>query len=112
VKLYTAEWRGDSGLTSSPTLGRRYLEKCVELGVRKHPRPQGPTIWPLNRDSFDVADIDDAATEFRASTSISRALRAAPLEDFCWIGVQEPNVYGGLAVAMPFIFTGRGTSPR
>jgi predicted TIM-barrel fold metal-dependent hydrolase len=25
------------------------------------------------------------------------------LEDFCWIAVQEPNVYGGLSVAMPFI---------
>ncbi|WP_235609398.1 amidohydrolase family protein, partial [Frankia casuarinae] len=25
------------------------------------------------------------------------------LEDFCWIATQEPNVYGGLAVAMPFI---------
>jgi predicted TIM-barrel fold metal-dependent hydrolase len=23
----------------------------------------------------------------------------------CWIGTQEPNVYGGLAVAMPFIHT-------
>ena len=27
------------------------------------------------------------------------------LDDFCWIGVQEPNVYGGLAVAMPFIYS-------
>ena len=27
------------------------------------------------------------------------------LEDFCWIATQEPNVYGGLAVAMPFIHT-------
>jgi predicted TIM-barrel fold metal-dependent hydrolase len=25
------------------------------------------------------------------------------LDDFCWIAVQEPNVYGGLAVALPFI---------
>ena len=25
------------------------------------------------------------------------------IEDFCWIAVQEPNVYGGLAVLMPFI---------
>ena len=25
------------------------------------------------------------------------------LEDFCWIATQEPNVYGGLAVVMPFI---------
>ena len=27
------------------------------------------------------------------------------LEDFCWIAVQEPNVYAGLAVVMPFIYT-------
>ncbi|EXX84749.1 hypothetical protein BG53_10505, partial [Paenibacillus darwinianus] len=27
------------------------------------------------------------------------------LEDFCWIATQERNVYGGLAVAMPFIHT-------
>ncbi|MDX6240196.1 MAG: uncharacterized protein QOG10_5016, partial [Kribbellaceae bacterium] len=27
------------------------------------------------------------------------------LEDFCWIATQEPNVYGGLAVAMPFMHT-------
>jgi predicted TIM-barrel fold metal-dependent hydrolase len=27
------------------------------------------------------------------------------LEDFCWIATQEPNVYGGLAVAIPFIHT-------
>ena len=25
------------------------------------------------------------------------------LEDFCWIATQEPNVYGGLAVAMAFM---------
>jgi predicted TIM-barrel fold metal-dependent hydrolase len=25
------------------------------------------------------------------------------IEDFCWIAAQEPNVYGGLAVVMPFI---------
>jgi predicted TIM-barrel fold metal-dependent hydrolase len=26
------------------------------------------------------------------------------LEDFCWIAVQEKNVYAGLAVALPFIY--------
>ena len=25
------------------------------------------------------------------------------LDDFCWIATQETNVYGGLAVALPFI---------
>ena len=30
------------------------------------------------------------------------------LDDFCWIATQEPNVYGGLAVAMPFIHSRPG----
>ena len=66
---------------------------------------KGPTIWPLNRDAFDVADIDDAATNFPELNFIVEHCGLPRLEDFCWIGVQEPNVYGGLAVAMPFIFT-------
>ena len=32
------------------------------------------------------------------------------LDDFCWIAKQEKNVYGGLAVAMPFIHTRRAIS--
>ena len=64
---------------------------------------KGPTIWPLNRDSFDVADIDDAATDFRDLDFIVEHCGLPRLEDFCWIAVQEPNVYGGLAVVAPFI---------
>jgi predicted TIM-barrel fold metal-dependent hydrolase len=106
VKLYTAEWRGDSrGYKLSDPWARRYLEKCGELGVRNIHVHKGPTIWPLNRDAFDVADIDDAATNFPELNFIVEHCGLPRLEDFCWIAVQEPNVYGGLAVAMPFIFT-------
>ena len=106
VKLYTAEWRGDSrGYKLTDPWADRYLEKCAELGVVNIHVHKGPTIWPLDRDSFDVADIDHAATNFPQLNFIVEHCGLPRLEDFCWIGVQEPNVYGGLAVAMPFIHT-------
>jgi uncharacterized protein len=106
VKLYTAEWRGDSkGWKLTDPWAQRYLEKCQELGVTNIHVHKGPTIWPLNKDAFDVADVDDVATAFPELTFIVEHVGLPRLEDFCWIGVQEPNVYGGLAVAMPFIHT-------
>jgi predicted TIM-barrel fold metal-dependent hydrolase len=106
VKLYTAEWKGDSkGWKLHDPWSLRYLEKCQELGVKNIHIHKGPTIWPLNRDAFDVADVDDAATAFPELNFIVEHVGLPRLEDFCWIGTQEPNVYGGLAVAMPFIHT-------
>ncbi|MGH3665075.1 MAG: amidohydrolase family protein [Egibacteraceae bacterium] len=106
VKLYTAEWRGDSkGWSLSDPWAYRYLERCRDLGVVNVHVHKGPTIWPLNRDAFDVADVDDAATSFPELNFIVEHVGLPRLEDFCWIGTQEPNVYGGLAVAMPFMHT-------
>ena len=106
VKLYTAEWKGDSrGWKLSDDWALRYLHKARELGVRNIHVHKGPTIWPLNRDSFDVHDVDDAATAFPDLNFIVEHCGLPRLEDFCWIGVQEPNLYGGLAVAAPFIHT-------
>ena len=104
VKLYTAEWRGDSrGYKLSDPWAQRYLEKCQELGIKNiHPH-KGPTILPLNRDAFDVADVDEAATSFPDLNFIVEHVGLPRLDDFCWIATQEPNVYGGLAVAMAFI---------
>jgi uncharacterized protein len=106
VKLYTAEWRnGSKGykLTDDATL--EYLNKSRELGVNTIHVHKGPTIWPLNRDAFDVADIDNVATEFQDLTFIVEHCGLPRLEDFCWIAVQETNIMGGLAVVMPFIHT-------
>ena len=106
VKLYTAEWKGDSrGWRLDSPEAYRYLEKCQELGIRNVHVHKGPTIWPLNRDAFDVADVDGAATDFPELNFIVEHMGLPRLEDFCWIGTQEPNVYGGFAVAMPFIYT-------
>jgi predicted TIM-barrel fold metal-dependent hydrolase len=104
VKLYTAEWKGESkGWKLSDPWAYRYLEKCAELGIRNIHVHKGPTVYPMNRDAFDVADVDDAATAFPALRFIVEHVGLPRLEDFCWIATQEPNVYGGLAVAMPFI---------
>ena len=104
VKVYTAEWKGDSkGWKRSDRWAYRYLEKCRQLGIRNIHVHKGPTVYPMNRDAFDVADVDDAATAFPELRFIVEHVGLPRLEDFCWIATQEPNVYGGLAVAMPFI---------
>ena len=106
VKLYTAEWKGDSrGWRLNSPEAERYLEKCQELGIRNIHVHKGPTIWPLDRDAFDVADVDAAASDFPELNFIVEHCGLPRLEDFCWIATQEPNVYAGLAVAIPFIHT-------
>jgi predicted TIM-barrel fold metal-dependent hydrolase len=106
VKLYTAEWKGESkGYKLSDPWCLRYLEKAQELGIKNVHVHKGPTIWPLNRDAFDVADVDDVASQFTELNFVVEHCGLPRLEDFCWIATQEPNVYGGLAVALPFIHT-------
>ena len=106
VKLYTAEWKGESrGWKLNTPEAERYLEKCQELGIRNIHVHKGPTIWPLDRDAFDVADVDGAASDFPELNFIVEHCGLPRLEDFCWIATQEPNVYAGLAVAIPFIHT-------
>jgi predicted TIM-barrel fold metal-dependent hydrolase len=104
VKLYTAEWHGDSrGYKLDDYWSRTYLETCLELGVKNIHVHKGPTIRPLDRDAFDVADIDIVATDYLDLNFIVEHVGLPRLEDFCWIATQESNVYGGLAVAIPFI---------
>lgn len=106
VKLYTAEWKGDSkGWKLTDPESYRYLQKCEELGIKNIHVHKGPTIWPLNRDAFDVSDVDEVATAFQNLNFIIEHVGLPRLEDFCWIATQETNVYGGLAVALPFIHT-------
>ncbi len=105
VKLYTAEWRGDSkGWKLSDPEAYRFLEECVKLGITNIQVHKGPTIYPLNRDAFDVSDVDDAASRFTELNFIVDHAGLPRLEDFCWIATQESNVYAGLAVVMPFIY--------
>lgn len=104
VKLYTADWRGTSkGWRLDDPWSYRYLEQCLELGIHTIHVHKGPTIYPLNRDAFDVGDVDAAASTFPDLRFIVEHVGLPRLEDFCWIATQEPNVYGGLALALPFI---------
>jgi predicted TIM-barrel fold metal-dependent hydrolase len=104
VKLYTAEWQGDSkGWKLNQREALHYLEECAKLGITNIHVHKGPTIFPLNRDAFDVSDVDEAASSFPELNFIIEHVGLPRLDDFCWIATQEKNVYGGLAVALPFI---------
>jgi len=47
---------------------------------------EGPTVYPLSRDAFDVHDVDYAATDFPTLNFIVEHIGLPRLEDFCWIG--------------------------
>jgi len=104
LKLYTAEWRGDSkGWRLNDPWAYKYLELSEQLGIKNIHVHKGPTVYPLNRDAFDVHDVDYAATDFPNLNFIVEHIGLPRLEDFCWIAAQEKNVYAGTSVAMPFI---------
>ena len=104
LKLYTAEWRNDSkGWRLNDPWAYKYFELAEELGVKNIHVHKGPTVYPLNRDAFDVADVDYAATDFPNLNFIIEHIGLPRLDDFCWIATQEKNVYAGMSVAMAFI---------
>ena len=101
VKLYTAEWKGASrGWKLTDPEAVPFLEKCVELGIKNIHVHKGPTIWPLDKDAFDVSDIDHVATDFQELNFIVEHVGLPRIEDFCFMATQEPNVYAGLAVVV------------
>jgi predicted TIM-barrel fold metal-dependent hydrolase len=101
VKLYTAEWKDDSrGWSLKSDESARYLDKCQELGIKNVHVHKGPTIWPLDKDAFDVSDVDHAATNFPELNFIVEHVGLPRIEDFCFMATQEPNVYAGLSVVV------------
>jgi predicted TIM-barrel fold metal-dependent hydrolase len=101
VKLYTAEWyKGSRGWTLKDTEAQFFLEKCQELGIKNIHVHKGPTIWPLDKDGFDVSDVDQAATSFPELNFIVEHVGLPRIEDFCFMATQEPNVYAGLSVVV------------
>ncbi len=100
-KLYTAEWRGDSrGWTLADEQCKPFYEKCKELGIKNLHVHKGPTIWPLDKDAFDVKDVDHAATDNPELNFIVEHVGLPRIEDFCFMATQEPNVYAGLSVVL------------
>ncbi|MDQ3105985.1 MAG: amidohydrolase [Actinomycetota bacterium] len=101
VKLYTAEWKDDSrGWTLKDPEAYRFLQKSQELGIKNIHVHKGPTIWPLDKDAFDVSDVDHAATDFPELNFIVEHVGLPRIEDFCFMATQEPNVYAGLSVVV------------
>ena len=101
VKVYTAEWYNDSrGWRLDSPEAYRFLEKCQELGIKNIHAHKGPTIWPLDKDAFSPVDIDAAATDHQDLNFIIEHAAIPRIEDFCFMAVQEPNVYAGLPVVL------------
>ena len=101
VKLYTAEWNnGSRGYKLSDPGAYRFLEAAQKLGIKNIHVHKGPTIWPLDKDAFDVSDVDHAATDFPELNFIVEHVGLPRIEDFCFMATQEPNVYAGLSVVI------------
>lgn len=101
TKVYTAEWQdGSRGWKVSDPEAYPFLELCQELGVKNVHLHKGPTIWPLDKDAFDVKDVDQAATDFPDLNFIVEHAGIPRIDDFCYMAVQEPNVYAGIAVVL------------
>jgi uncharacterized protein len=101
VKLYTAEWRnGSRGWSLKDPESQRFLDKCQEVGIKNIHVHKGPTIWPLDKDAFDVSDVDYVATNNPELNFIVEHVGLPRIEDFCFMATQEPNVYAGLAVVI------------
>jgi uncharacterized protein len=101
LKIYTAEWKDDSrGFKLTDPEAYRFLQAAVDLGVKNIHVHKGPTIWPLDKDAFDVSDVDHAATDFQGLNFIVEHVGLPRIEDFCFMAVQEPNVYAGLSVVV------------
>jgi predicted TIM-barrel fold metal-dependent hydrolase len=101
VKLYTAEWYdGSRGWRLDEEMCKPFFEKCKELGIKNIHVHKGPTIWPLDKDAFEPKDVDVAATSNPELNFIVEHVGLPRIEDFCFMAVQEPNVYAGLAVVI------------
>jgi uncharacterized protein len=102
VKLYTAEWHnGSRGWKLDDEAAKPFFDKCAELGIKNVHVHKGPTIWPLDKDAFDVSDVDHVATDYNGRLNfIVEHVGLPRIEDFCFMATQEPNVYAGCAVAI------------
>ena len=72
---------------------------------QEHPRAQGPDHLAAGPRRLRRRRRRQGRHRFTGLNFIVEHVGLPRLEDFCWIATQEPNVYGGLAVAIPFIHT-------
>jgi predicted TIM-barrel fold metal-dependent hydrolase len=102
VKLYTAEWNaGSRGWKLTDPAAVPFFDMCADLGIKNIHVHKGPTIWPLDKDAFDVSDVDHVATDYNGRLNfIVEHVGLPRIEDFCFMATQEPNVYAGLSVVV------------
>src|SRR2546428_7602587 len=81
------------------------LEKNRDVGISVQVAHKGPTVWPLDKDAFDIGDVDTAATSFPDMKFVVTHIGLPRLDDFCWVATQDKNIYAGMAVAMAFVHT-------
>jgi len=113
VKLYTAEWHGDSrGYKLDDPWSRRYLEECLELGITNIHVHKGPTIRPLDRDAFDVADIDKVATDYLDLNSSSSTSACPGSRTSTGSPPRSPTCTADSRWRCPSSTPGPATSPR
>jgi predicted TIM-barrel fold metal-dependent hydrolase len=71
VKLYTAEWyQGSRGWKLTDPEAVPFLDMCADLGIQNIHVHKGPTIWPLDKDAFDVSDVDHVATNGQGGLAV------------------------------------------
>ena len=114
VKLYTAEWRGESrGWSLKSDEASRYLEPVQRLGVatststrdrRSGRSTRTPSTWPTST---------SRRPKFPGLNFIVEHVGLPRIEDFCFMAAQEPNVYAGLSVVVGGLMHARPRcSPR
>src|ERR671915_524418 len=89
---------GDAGLKQLEDDAKRYNLKGVKLYTAEW--RDGSRGWPLDKDAFDVADVDYVATNNPELNFIVEHVGLPRIEDFCFMATQEPNVYAGLSVVV------------
>ena len=99
--------RGDVDFDGQLAVAKHLHQRVLADRTRGHQLVDAD-IAALRKEPVDVADIDDVATSFQDLNFIVEHCGLPRLDDFCWIATQETNVYGGLAVVLPFIHTRPG----
>src|SRR5260370_18919273 len=76
VKLYTAEWKGESkGYKLTDKESYKFLEEAQKLGIKNIHVHKSPTIIPLNKTAFNVGDFNESEPSFKALNLIINTSR-------------------------------------
>ncbi len=101
VKLYTAEWHGDSkGWSLKDPEAKRTWRSARSSASRTSTSIRDRRSGRSTSDAFDSQTSTMPPPTFPNLNFIVEHVGLPRLEDFCCIATQEPNVYAGLAVVL------------